>query len=136
MFGAGAAVYVASYVTFAVNQHAWPVLLVAFALAGIGIRLAEAAETTTVALMLPDRLRGNGFGVFGLVQSCGDLGATVVAGLWGPCSRQPFPSVRRRMDACLSAGRRGRATTESGSPQRELIALLVRFWRPRRLCCQ
>ena len=83
VFGAGAAVYVVSYATFAVNQHAWPVLLVAFALAGIGIGLAETAETTTVALMLPDRLRGNGFGVLGLVQSFGDLGATVVAGvLW------------------------------------------------------
>lgn len=79
----GAAVYVVSYATFAVNQHAWPVLLVAFGLAGIGIGLAETAETTTVALMLPDRLRGNGFGVLGLVQSFGDLGSTVVAGvLW------------------------------------------------------
>jgi hypothetical protein len=34
-----------------------------------------------VALALPDRLRGNGFGVLGLVQSIGDLGATVVAGV-------------------------------------------------------
>ena len=34
-----------------------------------------------VALALPDRLRGNGFGVLGLVQSFGDLGATLVAGL-------------------------------------------------------
>ena len=83
VFGAGAAVYVISYGTFALNQHAWPILLLAFALAGIGIGCAETAQSTTVALLLPDRLRGNGFGVLGLVQSFGDLGATVVAGmLW------------------------------------------------------
>ena len=83
VFGAGAAVYVISYGTFSLNQHAWPILLLAFALAGIGIGCAETAQSTTVALLLPDRLRGNGFGVLGLVQSFGDLGATVVAGmLW------------------------------------------------------
>jgi hypothetical protein len=31
--------------------------------------------------MLPDHLRGNGFGVLGLIQSFGDLGATLVTGL-------------------------------------------------------
>jgi len=37
--------------------------------------------------MLPDRLRGNGFGVLGLVQSIGDLGATLVVGiLWAAVS--------------------------------------------------
>ena len=30
---------------------------------------------------LPERLRSNGFGVLGLTQALGDLGATVVAGL-------------------------------------------------------
>jgi len=87
VFAAGAAVYVAAYTGFAWEQHAWPVLLVAFVLAGIGIGLAETAESTVVALMLPDRLRGNGFGVLGLVQSFGDLGASLVAGvLWATVS--------------------------------------------------
>lgn len=31
--------------------------------------------------MLPDRLRGNGFGVLGLVQSLGDLVSSAVVGL-------------------------------------------------------
>jgi MFS family permease len=63
------------------------VLLVGFLLAGIGIGFAETAESTVVALMLPDRLRGNGFGVLGLVQSLGDLGATLVVGiLWAAVS--------------------------------------------------
>lgn len=87
VFAAGAAVYVASYVVFAWDQHRWPVLLVGFLLAGIGIGFAETAESTVVALMLPDRLRGNGFGVLGLVQSLGDLGATLVVGiLWAAVS--------------------------------------------------
>jgi MFS family permease len=83
VFGTGAAVYVAAYLIFAIDQHAWPLLLVAFLLAGTGVGLAETAESTIVALQLPDRLRGNGFGVLGLVQSLGDLSASLLAGvLW------------------------------------------------------
>jgi MFS family permease len=88
VFTAGAGLYVAAYLVFAAHQHAWPVLLLAFLLAGVGIGFAETAESTTVAVMLPDRLRGNGFGVLGLVQAVGDLGASLVAGLiwtlWSP----------------------------------------------------
>jgi MFS family permease len=83
VFTAGAAVYIGAYLLFAWDQHEWSVLLIGFVLAGVGIGFAETAESTTVALMLPDRLRGNGFGVLGLVQSLGDLGASLVAGvLW------------------------------------------------------
>ncbi|MEO8829535.1 MFS transporter [Lapillicoccus sp.] len=87
VFTAGAAVYVAGYLLFAWEQPAWPVLLTGFLLAGIGIGFAETAQSTVVAQLLPDRLRANGFGVLGLVQSFGDLGATVVAGfLWAAFS--------------------------------------------------
>jgi MFS family permease len=59
------------------------------AAAGVGIGLAETAQSITVAFALPDRLRGNGFGLLGLVQSFGDLGATLVAGvLWSVWSAQ------------------------------------------------
>lgn len=81
VFGVGAGAYVAGYLLFARSDHEAWVLALAFGLAGIGIGCAETAESTTVALALPDRLRGNGFGVLGLVQSVGDLGATLVAGL-------------------------------------------------------
>lgn len=87
VFAGGAAVYVGAYAIFAVDQTAWPVLLTAFLLAGVGIGCAETAESTVVALTLPDALRGNGFGVLGLVQSLGDLGASLVAGLlWAAVS--------------------------------------------------
>lgn len=83
VFATGAAAYVASYLLFAVDEHAWPLVLVAFLLSGIGIGLAETAESTVVARGLPARLRANGFGVLGLTQSLGDLVATVVVGvLW------------------------------------------------------
>ena len=81
VFTAGGIVYVGGYALFAVGPHAWPVLLIAFLLSGVGIGFAETAESTVVAHALPERLRGNGFGVLGLTQALGDLGSTVVAGL-------------------------------------------------------
>ena len=81
VFAAGCAAYVAGYAVFALDQHAWPVLLIGFLLAGMGIGFAETAESTVVALMLPDHLRGNGYGVLGLVQSMGALAASLVVGL-------------------------------------------------------
>ncbi|MET9273629.1 MFS transporter [Kribbella sp. NPDC003557] len=87
VFTGGAAVYVASYLLFAWNQHSWPILLVGFLPAGIGSGFAESTESTVVALTLPDRLRGNGYGVLGLVQSLGDLAATLAVGvLWAAIS--------------------------------------------------
>jgi MFS family permease len=86
-FALAAAVYVVAYSLFAVNAHAWPLLMIAFLLAGVGIGFAETAETTMVALALPDRLRGNGYGVLGLTQSLGDLGATLaMSWLWAAFS--------------------------------------------------
>ncbi len=83
VFGTGAAVYVAAYLLFAFAPGGWPAVLIGFLLAGVGIGFAETAETTAVAHALPDHLRGNGYGFLGLVQSLGDLGATLVAGaLW------------------------------------------------------
>ncbi|MGZ4435882.1 MAG: MFS transporter [Trebonia sp.] len=83
VFAAAAALYVGAYTLFAVNVEAWPVLLVGFAAAGVGIGFAETTETTLVARLLPDELRGNGFGVLGLLQALGDLVSTVVVGiLW------------------------------------------------------
>ncbi|MCR6491564.1 MFS transporter [Cellulomonas sp. P24] len=81
VFAGGTAVYVLAYLGFAWEQHSWGVLLGAFVLAGVGIGFAETAESTMVAVMLPDHLRGNGYGVLGLVQSAGDLGASLVVGV-------------------------------------------------------
>jgi MFS family permease len=81
VFAAGAALYVLAYAGFAVGPRGWLALLVAFSLAGAAIGLAETAESTLVARLLPDRLRGSGFGVLGAVQAAGDVLSTVVAGV-------------------------------------------------------
>jgi MFS family permease len=81
VFTAGAFLYVFAYLGFAVGAHDWWFLLLAFCLAGAGIGLAETAESTLVAQILPDRLRGSGFGVIGAVQTGGNLIGTVVVGI-------------------------------------------------------
>jgi MFS family permease len=81
VFTTGAAVYVVAYCAFAVGPHSAVVVALAFAAAGAGIGFAEPTESAVVAQLLPDRLRGSGFGVLGAVQATGDLVATVVAGL-------------------------------------------------------
>ncbi|MCV7426120.1 MFS transporter [Mycobacterium montefiorense] len=81
VFATGAAVYVIAYLGFAVGPHSLTVVALMFAAAGAGIGLAEPAESAVVAQLLPDRLRGSGFGVLGIVQASGDVVATVIAGL-------------------------------------------------------
>jgi MFS family permease len=68
---------------FAWEQHRWPILLLGFLLCGLGIGFAVTPDSTVVAQLLPEHLRSNGFRVLGLVQSFGNLAATMVAGiLW------------------------------------------------------
>ena len=81
VFTAGVASYAAGYLSFLMTQHGWPLLLIGFILAGVGIGFAETAESTTVAQALPGHLHSNGFGVLGLTQSLGDLSATLIGGL-------------------------------------------------------
>jgi MFS family permease len=80
-FAAGAVLYVIAYAGFAAGPRSWWELLIFFTLAGSGIGLAETAESTLLAGMLPDRLRGSGFGVLGAVQAGGDLVSTAVVGV-------------------------------------------------------
>jgi len=81
VFATGAAVYVIAYGAFSAGVHSTIAVVLAFAAAGAGIGLAEPTESAVVAQLLPDRLRGSGFGVLGAVQATGDVVATVVAGV-------------------------------------------------------
>ncbi len=75
----------------------------------MGIGAAEPAESTVVARALPETLRGNGFGVLGLMQAIGDTGSTVVGLLWSLLSGQhlnnaaPAERNRKRCNDCRSA---------------------------------
>jgi MFS family permease len=81
VFAGGAGLYLLAYSGFATPSHSPTFLVVAFMLAGAGIGLAETAESTLVAQLLPDHLRGSGFGVLGAVQATGDLLASAITGL-------------------------------------------------------
>lgn len=81
VFAAGAAAYVLAYSGFAFPIHHWLLLAGSFCLAGAGIGLAEPAESTLVARLLPDRLRGSGFGLLGGLQSAGDFLSSTIVGL-------------------------------------------------------
>ena len=81
VLAAGAGAYVLAYGGFAFPIHHWPLLAGCFCLAGAGIGLAEPAESTLVARLLPDRLRGSGFGLLGGLQSAGDFLSSAIVGL-------------------------------------------------------
>ncbi len=82
-FASAASLYILSYVLFAVAGSGWLLLVIAFLLAGSGIGLAETAESALVARLLPDALRGSGFGILGGVQSFGDFASSAAVGvLW------------------------------------------------------
>ena len=81
VFGTGAALYVLAYAGFAIGTHSWPLLLIAFTLAGSGIGFAETAESALVADILPDHLRGSGYGLVGAIELAGDFLSTAIVGL-------------------------------------------------------
>jgi MFS family permease len=81
VFGAGALLFGLAYLGFALHFRTWPVLLVFFALAGAGLGLTDTAESALVARLLPDELRGSGFGLLGGIQSLGDFVSSAAVGL-------------------------------------------------------
>jgi MFS family permease len=81
VFALGVGAFALAYLGFAVDTHSWPLLLLFFVLAGGGVGLAETAESALVARLLPDELRGSGFGLLGAVQSLGDFVSSAVVGL-------------------------------------------------------
>lgn len=77
----GVGLYLVAYLGFAAGPAGWLGIGIFFVLAGCGIGWIETAESALVAGVLPDRLRGSGFGMLGLVQAVGDLVATVIGGV-------------------------------------------------------
>ena len=86
-FALAAVLYIAAYTLFAITGQSWATLSPAFMLAGAGIGLAETAESTLVASVLPDDLRGSGFGLLGGVQALGAFASSAIVGvLWAAIS--------------------------------------------------
>jgi MFS family permease len=81
VFASAAGVYIVAYALFGLVSGGWVLLVLAFVLAGAGIGLAETAESSLVARLLPDELRGSGFGVLGGAQAFGGLLSSAIVGL-------------------------------------------------------
>ena len=87
VFALALVLFAAAYAGFALSVHSWPLLLFFFCLAGAGMGLAETAESALVARLLPNELRGSGFGLLGGVQSLGDfVSSAAVGAVWTAAS--------------------------------------------------
>jgi MFS family permease len=83
VFLVGVLAFLATYLGFAFTGSPVVVLAILFAAAGIGIGLAETAQSAAVASLAPPGVRGSAFGALAAVQSFGNLAASAVAGgLW------------------------------------------------------
>jgi MFS family permease len=79
----GVLAFLVAYTGFAFVGGALLPLVALFALAGVGIGLAETAQRAAVAALAPSDLRGSAFGALAAVQAFGNLAASAVAGgLW------------------------------------------------------
>jgi MFS family permease len=122
VFATGAGAYVLGYGLFAIGgQMPWMIAL-AFAAAGAGIGLAEPTQSAVISQLLPDHLRGSGFGVLGAVQATGDLVATVVAGVLYTVASPAvaFAYAATWMVAAVLASGLLRPVRDQGEPKRKL----------------
>jgi MFS family permease len=81
VFGAALVLFGLAYAGFAFHTRSWLLLLAFFALAGAGLGLSDTAESALVARLVPDELRGSGFGLLGGIQSLGDFASSAAVGL-------------------------------------------------------
>lgn len=77
----GMALFAVSCVLFAIAPASIVILAVLFALVGVSRALVETGQGSYAAELLPDDIRGRGFGLVGLVDALGDLIANVVVGV-------------------------------------------------------
>jgi MFS family permease len=79
----GVALFAVACALFAFSPTAVPLLAVLFVAVGASTALVETAQGSHAAELLPDALRGRGYGLIGLVDGIGDLVSSVVVGvLW------------------------------------------------------
>jgi MFS family permease len=86
------------------------VLVPLFTLAGIALATEEVLEGTVAAELLPERVRGTGFGVLAAVNGVGDLVASIAVGwLWAavsPAAGFAYAGVLGALGAVVLAGAR------------------------------
>lgn len=107
VFASGAIAYVLAYGLIALASIDWVFAVGGFLLAGVGIGLAETAESALIARILPDELRGSGFGVVGGIQAVGNIVGTVVAGMLyatvSPAAAFTYAGAWMLLSACAAS---------------------------------
>ena len=78
---AGVVLFAGACVAFAFSPSSVLVLAALFVAVGASTGLVETAQTAYAAELLPDHVRGRGFGLLGLVEGVGDLVSSVVVGV-------------------------------------------------------
>jgi MFS family permease len=79
----GIGLFALSCAMFAFSPTGIPVLAVLFVMVGASTALVETAQGSHTAELLPESVRGRGFGLVGLIDGVGDLVSSVVVGtLW------------------------------------------------------
>ena len=115
VFASGAIAYVLAYGLIALASIHWVFALAGFLLAGAGIGLAETAESALIVRILPDELRGSGFGVVGGIQAVGNIVGTVVAGALyatvSPATAFTYAGAWMLLSACAASVFRAAASS-------------------------
>ena len=78
---AGIALFAVACLAFAFSPTSIPLLALLFVAVGTSTALVETAEGSHAAELLPEAIRGRGFGLIGLVDGVGDLVSSVTVGL-------------------------------------------------------
>jgi MFS family permease len=87
LLGLGYLIGVATYAGFILERPTLPVLVVLFGLAGLHDAFQQSLEKSAAAELLPQAIRGSGFGVLATVNGVGDLVSSVAVGaLWSSVS--------------------------------------------------
>jgi MFS family permease len=81
VLAAGMGLYAAACLGFLTEPKSIPLLAVLFVAVGCSTALVETGRGSYASEILPDALRGRGFGLLGLVDGMGDLVSSVVVGL-------------------------------------------------------
>src|SRR5205814_351018 len=127
VFGVGVVLFGLAYAGLALSAHGWPLLLLFFALAGAGMGLTDTAESALVARLLPDELRGSGFGLLGGVQSLGDFVSSAAVGLvWtvvSPGAAFILAAAWMGLSVAATAGAFRTASRDTGLPLSLLAAV-------------
>lgn len=83
----GYTVGVIAYVGFAIAKPTLPIFVVLFGVAGIHDAFQQSLEKSAASELLPETIRGSGFGILATANGIGDLISSVVVGaLWSTVS--------------------------------------------------